>query len=115
VGYDHQVICERATFLLSRDPRLTLTRLCQSLQVSRHTVTRCLRERGLTVRSLQAQYRARRIEEVLRTSNPDLIKQLAGRVGYSPSSFARRLRETFGATPTEVRGGGQRASDQSKW
>jgi AraC-like DNA-binding protein len=109
VGYDHQTLYLRVVNAVSVDPQQSLEALCGLLQIGRHTVARCLRDKGLTFRRLQSECQSRQLTEALSNSGTDLIKQIADRAGYSPSSFSRRVKALRGMTPTALRRAGSLA------
>lgn len=104
MGYDHTRLADEIRSRVAANPRISLALLVNALHVSRHTITRTIREyHGLTFRQLRAQSVQDAVRAELSQGRSRFVKEIAASFAYSPSSFARRVKRLTGMPPSMAR------------
>ena len=105
MAYDRHQIFERVDTLLSRTPRLSLSKISHELNVERHTVEKLVRmETGKSFRQFRQEKLFAAASNLLDSEPAKSIKEISFLLGYaSPSAFARFVRAFCGRSPMQVR------------
>jgi AraC-like DNA-binding protein len=90
--------------ILAKGPAASLTEVAAHLGLSRQTIARSLVDAyGTSFRVLKAQMTANAARAELAKTDGRSIKEVAVALGYHPAAFARRVKQTTGASPTVLR------------
>lgn len=90
---------------LAIQPAATEEGLAEALRVSRHTITRVVRDNtGLNFRAFRSRFLLTAAKKLLLDRPNFSIKEIASILGYSsPANFCRFFREFHGCSPQDFR------------
>lgn len=104
MSYDYEILSDRVTDLLRRNPRLPLKEIAKELGVAQRTIQNVASAHlSGPLRSLRQRFLAEYSHRLLRKGTMS-VKEVSFALGFSSQrSFARAIRRATGLSPTELR------------
>lgn len=103
MSYNPASIRAAVTCVVRHNLRTTLQDVSVELGIDRHTVERAFADDGTTFRAVRSAMRLAAATELLSSSAPLSIKEIAVKTGFSQAAFSRFIESRTGFSPTKLR------------